>query len=143
MVGRRTVVLLAGDLLMLAAFVVLGRSAHGGDGERAAALAVAGTMAPFGLAWLVATVPILLRQPVALAATWPLVRQTILTWSVAYPIAVVLRALAIGRTSPLSFYVVSLLLPLALLVAWRLAFALGARRLRLATRVDAAEPETT
>ena len=45
------------------------------------------------------------------------------SWIAGYPLAMLLRGIALGRTSPLSFYVVAFLVPLLILLAWRLAFA--------------------
>lgn len=124
MLSHRALVLLAGDLVALTLFAVLGRSTHDEVIALRAARAVAGTAAPFIVGWLVAA-PLLGALRARSTATLPMMPRVVLTsWIAGYPLAMLLRGIALGRTSPLSFYVVALLVPLLLLLVWRLTFAL-------------------
>jgi hypothetical protein len=126
--GPRPPLLLAGDLLVLLAFTVAGRRTHAEAAGLEAIGAVLGTAAPFALAWLAATLALGAARADAPATPAALAQRTFATWTVAFPLAMLLRALALGRLSPGSFYLVAGLLPLALLLAWRLGFALVAAR---------------
>jgi hypothetical protein len=127
--------LLLGDAVVLIAFAITGRRTH----EEAAGLAAVGailvTAAPFIGGWLVAAAALgALRRErtstLASMATW-----TLLAWALAAPLAMVLRALVIGRASPLSFYVVASTVPLVMLLVWRAAFVLMEGRLVARPRV--------
>ena len=121
--------MLAGDLVALALFAILGRNTHDEAIGFGAVRAVAGTAAPFLVGWLVASSLLGARWPQVTSAVALMVRATLTTWVVAYPIAMLVRGVALGRTSPLSFYIVAFVVPLLLLLAWRLAFAfIEARR---------------
>ena len=123
MLSRRALVLLAGDLVALTLFAVLGRNTHDEAIGLGAARAVAGTAAPFIVGWLVAA-PLLGALRARTTATLPMMPRVVLaSWIAGYPLAMLLRGIALGRTSPLSFYVVAFLVPLLILLAWRLAFA--------------------
>ncbi len=122
--SRRALVLLVGDLVALALFAILGRNTHNEAVGFLAARAVAGTAAPFLIGWLVAS-PLLGALRVAATSTpLSIVRATLTSWVAAFTLAMLLRGLALGRTSPLSFYIVAFLFPLLLLLAWRLTFTL-------------------
>lgn len=123
MLRRRAVFLLAGDLVALALFAILGRNAHDEAIGFGAVWAVAGTAAPFLVAWLFAWSLFNARSPQATSTVALMVRATLTTWVAAYPLAMLVRGLALGRTSPLSFYIVAFVVPLLLLLAWRLSFA--------------------
>ena len=129
MLNRRALLLLAGDLVALALFAILGRNTHDEAIGFGAVRAVAGTAAPFLVGWLVASPLLRVLRPLATPTAAPMLRATLTTWVAAYPISVLVRGLALGRTSPLSFYIVAFVVPLLLLLAWRLAFAfIEARR---------------
>ncbi len=115
--------MLAGDLVALALFAILGRNTHDEAIGFGAVRAVAGTAAPFLVGWLVASSLLGARWPQVTSAVALMVRATLTTWVVAYPIAMLVRGVALGRTSPLSFYIVAFVVPLLLLLAWRLVFA--------------------
>ena len=119
---RRALTLLGGDLLVLVAFAVLGRRSHGESAGLAAAGEVFGTALPFLVAWLL-TAPLFgaLGRPTGNPFAHG-VGRTALTWLVALPIGLLLRALMIGRWSPLSFAITTLLVNLVMLGGWRLLF---------------------
>ncbi len=121
--SRQRMLLIAGDVTVFVAFAVIGRRSHGTAAGLAAVAEVIATAAPFMVGW-------------ALVAPWlgayreanvgqPLValRTTALAWAVALPIGGALRALAIGRLSPASFYIVTFLAVLVLLGGWRAIYA--------------------
>lgn len=123
----RAVALLVGDLLVLAAFAVLGRRTPKEAAGPAAAGAVAGPAAPFVAGWVAGALASgVFRRGPMLRLTSMLAR-TLGAWIVAFPLAVVLRALLLGRPSPWTFYAVAVVVPLLMLLAWRSAFVVGAR----------------
>lgn len=124
MLNRRALLLLIGDLVALALFAILGRNTHDEAIGFGAVRAVAGTAAPFLVSWLVAS-PLQGALRGATTATVAMMLRSVLgSWVAAYPLAMLLRGIALGRTSPLSFYIVAFTVPLLLLLAWRLAFGL-------------------
>ena len=123
MLSRRALLLLAGDLVALALFAILGRNTHDEAIGFGAVRAVVGTAAPFLVGWLVAASVFNVRWPQATSTVALMLRATLTTWVAAYPIAMLVRGVALGRTSPLSFYIVAFVVPLLLLLAWRLSFA--------------------
>ena len=112
----------AGDLVVLLAFAVAGRRTHDEAVGLAAALEVATAAAPFVVGWLVASA-ILRIGLVAPHELRSLLQEATQLWAVAFPVAILVRALILGRVSPLSFYIVAFLAPLAMLLAWRVVFA--------------------
>ncbi len=124
MVNRRALVLLIGDLIVLALFAILGRNTHDEAIGLDAARAVAGTAAPFLVGWLVAS-PLLGALRTATTATLPMMLRVVLaSWIAAYPLAMLIRGIGLGRTSPLSFYIVAFTVPLLFLCGWRLVFSI-------------------
>jgi hypothetical protein len=119
---KLTAALLAGDAAAFLAFAAIGRRSHGEAAGLAALLEVAGTAAPFLIAWL-AIAPWLGAYRGAPASPVAALRVAALAWLLALPLGAVLRALAIGRLSPPSFYIVTFLAVLAILGGWRAAFA--------------------
>ena len=133
--SRRAGLLVAGDAAILVVFAILGRRTHDEATGFAAALAVLGTVLPFVLGWLAAA-PLLGALRGERTRSLPaMVERSALAWLGAFPIAVAIRALALGRFSPWTFYVVAFTVPLLMLLAWRTVFALAERR--FATRAAA------
>ncbi|MCC6237194.1 MAG: DUF3054 domain-containing protein [Dehalococcoidia bacterium] len=121
--STQRLLLLAGDALVLLAFAVTGRRTHDEAVGLAAALAVVTTAAPFLAGWLLASGVPRLRTVVPRDAR-ALVVEAAQMWAIAFPVAVLVRAAILGRFSPLSFYLVAFSAALAMLVVWRLVFAL-------------------
>lgn len=119
----RTAALVAGDALAFLVFAAIGRRSHGEEAGLGALLEVGATAAPFLLAWLVVAPWIGAYRPANTAAPAPMLRATGLAWLAALPLGAGLRALAVGRLSPPSFYIVTFLAVLAILGGWRAAFA--------------------
>lgn len=120
--------LVAGDLVALLAFAVIGRRSHAEETGLEAAGAVLGTAAPFLVGWLVALVVLRVGGPRTVDGPRELVGAAARVWVVAFPIAVLVRAIGLGRFSPWTFYVVAFLAAFALLAIWRVAFAYLGRR---------------
>jgi|YNPNPStandDraft_1061719.scaffolds.fasta_scaffold18083_3 uncharacterized membrane protein YeaQ/YmgE (transglycosylase-associated protein family) len=122
--GRRMAILVAGDIVALLVFAAIGRRSHGEATGPGAILEVARTAAPFILGWLIAAslagayAPARTRGPGAMLLT------TLIGWTGGLILGAVFRAIMIGRFSPLSFYVITFLVALAILGGWRAAFAL-------------------
>jgi hypothetical protein len=124
-------VLLLGDLVALALFAILGRNTHDEAIGFGAVRAVAGTAAPFLVGWLVGSLLLGALRAVTTATLLMMLRVVLASWIAGYPLAMLVRGLALGRTSPLSFYIVAFIVPLLLLLAWRLSFAvIEAKRAR-------------
>lgn len=127
----RALALASGDVLALVLFVLTGRDAHGAAGGWAATGGIAGTAAPFVAAWLVAAAALEALRSSSTATPRAMATRVLLAWIAAFPLAALGRALLLGRASPWTFYIVAFCIPLLLLAAWRLVFALierGARR---------------
>jgi hypothetical protein len=104
------------DTALLVAFAAVGRSAHSEGRTVGGSLAVAW---PFVAAWLLAALPSRTLERIA-------PRRAAVAWLVAWPIALVLRAIT-GRGDAIGFAIVLLVLPLAALTGWRAAARLVAR----------------
>ncbi len=118
----RSVALLAGDLVVLTLFAVVGRRTHDEEVALAAAFDVARTAAPFLLGWVVAAVATRALHRETAVTLRSMLLHTLIAWAVALPLAVVVRAVLLGRFSPWSFYLVASVVPLLMLLCWRLAF---------------------
>ena len=126
--GRRSL-LIAGDIAALTAFAVAGRRSHDEATGLAAVGSVIETALPFVAAWLVAALVLNAIVTERTATVRAIVRQTGLAWLGAFPIAIVVRALLIGRLSPWTFYVVAFTVAFLMLAGWRILFVLAERRL--------------
>jgi hypothetical protein len=121
-------VLLAGDALALTLFAVLGRHTHDEATGVEALSAVAKTAGPFVIGWLLVALAWLRVRTPDIDATRSVPVETARGWVLAFPVAVLGRALVIGRVSPWSFYVVAFSVPLAFLITWRVVAAVWIRR---------------
>lgn len=121
--GRDRVVV-AGDLVALLVFAVIGRRSHEEETGVEAIGAVLGTAAPFLIGWTVGLV-VLARVSARPVGEGPreLVGAAARVWVVAFPVAILVRAIGLGRVSPWTFYVVAFLAAFALVVVWRVGFA--------------------
>jgi hypothetical protein len=124
----RVGLLAAGDLSALLLFTLLGRRSH----EEGTALGAAlETALPFVAGWAVALITLHLASgrslPAPRSAVKESVRSAARVWVVAFPVAVLMRALLLGRFNPWTFYFVAFVTAFALVGVWRVAFALGER----------------
>ncbi len=127
-IDRRTALVAAGDLLVLAALLAVGVIQHGTD-PLAEPLATAETMAPFLLAWLPVAALAGLYAADTIGSPRRTVRLTALAWLGAANVGLILRA------SPLfdggaawTFSAVITGLGLVVLVVWRGAVAAVSKR---------------
>jgi hypothetical protein len=124
---RRAAALAGGDALALLLFAAIGRSSHGEDSGLGALLQVAGTAAPFVAGWFL-TAPLFGGYGPATHRLRPMLTRTALCWLAACSVGLGLRALALQRSVPISFALVTLVTVLVILLAWRALFvALEAR----------------
>jgi hypothetical protein len=118
--------LIVGDAAAFLLFAGLGRDQHH---EAGGPFSVVVTAAPFLVAWFAVAWP-----SGALDRAWSdlgirSLRKVGLAWLVAWPIALVLRAVLQGRGVPLSFDLVALIVNALLLLGWRGAYLLvGGKR---------------
>lgn len=115
--------LIAGDLLAFLVFAMIGRRSHGAAAGLAAFGDVVATAAPFALGWALVAPWLGAYRADLRGRPWAMLRTTALAWALALPVGGALRALAIGRLSPISFYVVTFLAVLLILGGWRAAYA--------------------
>jgi hypothetical protein len=124
----RVAILAAGDVAALILFALLGRGSHGSGTGLAAIGETVATAAPFVAGWLAVAPWLGAYRPTATAGVGPMLRATTLAWPPALLAGALLRAAAIGRFSPPSFYIVTFLVGLLLLGVWRGMFAWAERR---------------
>lgn len=121
--GRRTLALLAGDLVALLIFAALGRRSHSMAAGAGELLEIAITAAPFIIGWIAAAPWLGAFSPAATGRPLLMLRLTLVSWVAALAVGAVARALFVGRFSPPTFYLVTFLVVLLLLGGWRAAFA--------------------
>lgn len=121
--SRTTLALAAGDVLVVVLVLVAGEIRHGVDPVGQFAV-VADTLAPFLLGWLLASVAAGIYRPDVRADVGRAATRTAAAWVVAALVGAGLRSTDYFHGSaPLAFVAVVTLVPLALLVAWRVAVA--------------------
>lgn len=125
----RSGLLVAGDAAALIAFAVLGRRSHDEATGWDAVVAVGETALPFVLGWIVAASLLGAFSAERIASPRAIVRSSAIAWLGAFPLAVLGRALLLGRFSPWTFYVVAFSVALLMLLGWRVLFVLVSRRL--------------
>lgn len=126
--GRRMVWLAAGDALALLVFAAIGRASHGEAAGLSALAQVAETAAPFVIGWFVVAPLAGAFRPDVASAPRRMLLRTALTWLLAWPVGLGLRALIRQTTIPVSFALVTFGTVLAIMVIWRGAYALFAAR---------------
>ncbi len=122
------IVLIAGDALVFLFFAVQGRATHQmslGDSPIVTALAVA---APFAMSWFIVAALIGAFRPDVISQPGRMLARTIVAWLMAGSIGLVVRAAILQREVALPFAMATLGVVAALLLGWRLAFSLVARR---------------
>jgi hypothetical protein len=120
--GRRTALLVGGDLTAIYLFALIGRRSHGLDGENML-LAALQTALPFALGWLIVSPWFGMFEPPTLRA---LAQRLASSWPPALLLGMLLRSWVNGTPLQLSFILVALLSGGALLTVWRMI----ARQLR-------------
>ncbi len=82
------------------------------------------TAAPFIIAWLLVAYAFGAFRPQAWADVKSTIRIVVIAYLPALIVGILLRALFLGRFSPLPFYLVTAVALLAMLLAWRLIYTL-------------------
>src|SRR5438105_5231217 len=117
--------LVMGDVMVLILFVLGGQREHELINADNPLLGVAQTSAEFVVAWLLAAAWSGAFQRDAPPAWRAFMRRSVNAWLLAAPLATLLRALVLGRADiPTAFLIVVLLLGGALLLGWRLIYAI-------------------
>lgn len=121
-------ILLAGDALALLLFAYLGQRAHGLVDEARPMVGALITAIEFALPW-VAAGWLLGAYPRGETMSWSaFLGRSLNTWLVAAPLGVLMRAGVLERTAiPTSFFLAALGFGGAILLGWRVAFALAWR----------------
>ncbi|MCS6842227.1 MAG: DUF3054 domain-containing protein [Roseiflexus sp.] len=125
---RRTALLVIGDALALLVFAAIGRASHGEDAGLTALAQVTETAAPFIIGWFAVAPLIGAYRADITGAPQRMLARTTLTWLVAWPVSLGLRAFIRQTTIPLSFALVTFIAVLTIMTLWRSAFALIAAR---------------
>ncbi|WP_312115757.1 DUF3054 domain-containing protein [Brevibacillus reuszeri] len=114
-------VLLVGDLVAFLLFVYYGKLAHH---LPVTFIGIMETLTPFLIGWIVAMLLFRSYSPRAYETAGRLLLSTLLTWTVAAPIGLVLRAWWTGVPITLIFAAVTYFITLAFLLGWRVPFAI-------------------
>jgi len=116
------VTLLAGDMIVLILFVLLGRASHSVTGQ-GALMAFANTAAPFTLAWVLVGTVVGMYSGRALYPLGRVIWRTALAALLAAPLGVVMRAVWLARPVAPSFVVVATLVTLVMMLIWRVGWS--------------------
>lgn len=122
---RAPFLLYLGDTLAILLFAIIGRQSHNlASTDSSGLVAAFMTAAPFIVGWLLIAPWFKAFHPPA----WASPRQAVITvlkaFVPAYVGGALLRALFLGRLSPLTFYLVTAAVILAFLLGWRLIYTL-------------------
>ncbi len=120
--GARSAVqplLLVGDIISFFTFAAVGRASHDEAGGWSALGGLAGTAAPFLVAWMLVGIPTGAMSCMTGMTLKRLVTKTALAWLLAWPVALLFRALLLRRGIPMSFAIVALVTNGSLLLGWR------------------------
>jgi Protein of unknown function (DUF3054) len=116
-------ILLAGDVLVLLAFVLAGQAEHELTNADNPLLGIVLTTGEFTIAWIAASVwfdAFEQDHPPSLRA---FMGRSLNAWLVAAPLGTLVRALVLGRADiPVAFLIVVFLVGGAMLLGWRLVF---------------------
>lgn len=115
-------ILLAGDLVAFLLFDYYGKRAHS---LPVTFSGLALTIAPFLIGWGVAALLLRSYSPRAYRKAGSLLLSTLLTWTLAAPIGLVIRAIWLDKPITLPFALVAYFITLAFLVGWRILYAIG------------------
>jgi hypothetical protein len=124
----RAALLAAGDVAALIAFAALGRASHGEAAGLDAFAQVLETAAPFAAGWLVAAGLTGAYRAGVVAHPGRMAARAGLAWAIGCPLGLGLRALIRQSGIPLSFAITTFLIAGAILLLWRVLFAVVAAR---------------
>lgn len=123
------IVLFTGDLVAFLLFTIAGKQAHQLD---VTITGVFTTAAPFWLAWVAVGTWLGVYRPRAYTGVGRAAWSTIMAWSVAGPLGVLIRSILLDTPITLLFTAVAYGFMLIFLLVWRVSFAYFAgRRARL------------
>ncbi len=127
--GRRTLQLVGGDGLAFLIFAAIGRMSHGGISSPADLFSVVEIAAPFAVAWyVIAPFAGLYRPEIAQTPAAALTR-TPAAWLAALPLGILGRMLLRREDVPaITFWVITFVTVLLILLAWRGSYAWATRR---------------
>lgn len=115
-------VLFAGDLVAFVLFDYLGKLEHH---LPVTFWGLVEMIAPFFIGWLVAAGLFKSYGQRAYSTPWRLLVSTLLTWTIAAPIGLVIRAWWLDTPITMIFAVVAYVITLAFLLGWRIPYAIG------------------
>ena len=126
------VILLAGDLVALMLFVYVGQRDHGTVNDAWPLLGILLSSWEFALLWIVAGWPLGAFPPAEEWTTRVLLTRPLLTWLVAAPLGLLLRALVLERlVIQTLFFAATLGFGIIFLFVWRMLFIFGWKTLVL------------
>lgn len=114
-------VLLVGDLVAFWLFIYYGKLLHQ---LPAHFLGILETLMPFLIGWLIAAFVFRSYGRKTYGNGWRLLLSTVLTWTLAAPIGLVLRSIWLDAPMTWMFSQVTYLITLAFLLGWRVPYAL-------------------
>lgn len=121
---KQKLVLVGGDTLALLFFSWLGRTSHGETDIPG----IFSTAFPFWLGWMCAAWVLGGYHPKSQEAVGKALRTTVRVWAVGIPLGLLIRALWLRRSIPLSFAAVTLTTTLLIMSLWRGGWAYLNRR---------------
>lgn len=125
----RTLILAAGDIVVLLLFVLLGQADHSTLNATNPIAGALPTLAPLTISWLIVAFA-LKAFPRAPQGLLPFLARSLLAWLIAAPLGLLLRSLLLDRAVAIPFLLVTLGLGGLMLLAWRAVFWLAAMRQR-------------
>ena len=120
---KSILVVVLGDVAVLLFFTVGGVTTHESDSADPIGNVIR-TLVPFAIVWFITASLIGVYRSNAIGSPRRALRQTLMATLIANPLAVLLRAFLINRTTiPTSFLAVTLGLNIVLYVAWHVGYA--------------------
>lgn len=121
---KQKLVLVGGDTLALLFFSWLGRTSHG----ETDIAGIFSTAFPFWLGWMCAGWVLGGYRPESQKTVGSALRTTVRVWAVGIPLGLLIRALWLRRSIPLSFAAITLTTTLLIMSLWRSSWAYLNRR---------------
>lgn len=124
MIVRNSIILYVGDIIAILLFAVLGRQTHDMPTGLGAFGMTLTTASPFIIAWLLVAPWFGAYRPQAWVSPLGTVKTVVIAFIPSFFAAILLRALFVGRFSPIPFYLVTAAVILTLLLVWRLLYTM-------------------
>jgi hypothetical protein len=125
--NRNLWILLLGDLFVFLLFAYVGKSSHQME---ITLLSIIETAAPFILGWFVVGYFTGIFKPAAYASLGQAIIKVALTWLVAGPIGLVLRAILFQEGFDFTFVIVTMISIAIFMLVWRTIYTLSGRFVR-------------